>query len=472
MRPLAPIGILAAAVVFGLPAAQQDERCQLEAQALTSVGHFVRTAEGDVRWDVGGGVEATCGTKWLRADSASYYEARGELYLFGNVEYRDEGRRLEAERATYYEDERWVRSEGNVRFTDADGRSTLTGPVLHYYPRTEERSVERIFAPDRPHLTFYADTSSGPDAAPFDVDADRLHIYGDSVVAGAGRVVAVRGELTANADSMDLDLGRDELWLLGEPLVRADDMVLEGDSIRILLEEGEVREIEAWPDGSARGRELKLSAPALHLYVESGEIGRVVASAGDPDRTGAVDSAGRPAWARSESRDYVLTADSIDIRRPGGRLEQVIAVGRARARTVQAVVPGDSVLGSDWLEGDTVIGYFTQPDTAAAGGEAELTRLIAAGNARALYHLREEGEGGQKAGTDHPAVNYVIGSVIILRLEGGNVREAQVIGPGTGLYLEPLAQPPAGDTSMAAPDSLAGAARDTTPEPPAEVGSG
>lgn len=451
----------------------QEERCSLEARALGSVGHFVRTPEGDIRWDVGGGVEANCGSKWLRADSASYFEKRGVLYLFGNVEYTDEERKLVAERATYYEEGEWVRSEGNVRLTDADGRSTLEGPVLDYFPATEDRPVERIFAPERPHLTFYPEAAGEPEAEPFEVDADRMHIYGDSLIAAAGEVVAVRADLTAAADSMDLDLGRDELWLLGGPSVTANDMRLEGDSIWGLLEEGTIRAMEAWPNGRARGRELELAAPLLRLFLDSGEVVRVVASPGDPERTGAVDSPGRAPWASSESRDYRLVADSVDIQRPGGRLDRVIAVGRAHAQTLEPIVPGDSLLGSDWLEGDTIVGHFSTREAAEEAEEgAELTRLVAVGGARALYHLREDREDGSGRGTNHPAVNYVIGKIITLWLEAGEVRDARVVGPARGLYLEPRQGPQKVDTAAVATDSVAGGvARDTTPGSPAGRGS-
>ena len=466
MRGFLAIGVFAAAVAFAVPGRQDPEGCRLEI-VQTPGRHTIKTPlpDGGNRIDMGGGVEATCGTKWLRADSASYYPDRGLLYLLGDVKYTDEGRQLDAERATYYEREGWVRSEGNVRLTDAEGRSTLTGPLLDYFPAGEGRPMDRIFAPSRPHLTFYADT-----AAPFDMDADRMHIYGDSLIAAAGSVVTLRGELTTSSDSLDLDMGRDELWLLGKPVLTAGDMVLKGDSILVLMEQRRVRELRAWPNGSARGPGIELAAPALRLFVEGDEIGRAVASAGDPERTGAVDSAGRDPWAESGSRDYSLTADSIVILRPGGRLEQVIAVDRARATTLEPVAPGDSLLGNDWLEGDTITGYFTPPDSLTAGGqEAVLNRLVAAGDARALYRLREQAQG---QATNHPPVNYVIGRVITLWLEEGEVKEAQVIGPATGIYLEPL--PPRADTDVAVPDTLKDAVTDTGPLSPTgpRMGSG
>ncbi|UCC47660.1 MAG: hypothetical protein JSV41_09190 [Gemmatimonadota bacterium] len=465
MRRLLAFGIVSLLIALAPPGAQQRERCQLEIVTTPgTVTHLTKLGEGDTRLDAGGGVEATCGGKWVRADSVSWFEGRGELYLFGDVEYRDAGRTLEADQATYYRDEDRVRPEGNVQLTDHSSGSTLKGPLLDYYPQNESRPVERILAPGRPHLTFNPDTTGGDNTEPFEVDADRMHIYGDSAIAGAGRVVVVRGDLNAYGDSLDLDMGRGQLWLLRQPSVEANQMHLRGDSILVLMEDQQLREILAWPNGWAEGRELSLTAPALRLYVEAEEITRAVASAGEPARTGAVDVAGREPWARSESQDYVLVADSIDIRRPAGQLERVIAVRRARASRVQPVVPGDTLLGSDWLVGDTITGYFALVDSVPATvGEVELRRLVSAGDARALYHLRDQAGEGEAA--NQPAVNYVIGRVVTLWLEAGDVEDAQVVGPAIGVYNEPLPAAMDGDSLGLVPDSLAQAAQDTAGVP-------
>lgn len=460
MHRLLSIGLVATAAALALPQAQERRSCDWEIRATTpgAVGHLVRPSLGDAHWTVGGGVEAICGEIRVTADSASYYEKRGELYVLGNVRYRDEGRTLIADRATYYEQGDWVRSQGNVKLTDLSGRSTLTGPVLDYFPASETRATDRIYAPNRPHMTFYTDSAGASE--PFDVDADRIHIYGDSLVAAAGRVEAVRGELNAFGDSMRLDLGADEIRLLKNPRVEANDVVLEGDTILVFLEEDRVREIHAWPSGSARGRELSLAAPFLRMFVDGESVSRAVASAGDPSRTGAIDSAGRAPWARSESEEYALSADSIDILRPGGRVDKVIAVRRATAISREPVELGGGPLANDWLEGDTITGYFTASDSAAvASDETQLRRLVATGRARALYYLRKEGEGSS---TNHPPLNYVIGRTVTLWVEEGEVTEAEVL-LGTGVYLEPAARRPAADTLRAAADSAPRTTTDTLP---------
>lgn len=458
MRDITLIGVFAAgALTLAGGVQQRGSSCNLEVEALPGARSVMTTLpDGETRNDVWGGIEATCGSKWLRADSAVFYDRRGVLYLFWNIEYVEEGRTLVAERAIYYQDEDWVRAEGDVVLTDTLGGSTLSGPVLEYYPINANRQFERIFAPGRPHLVFHPGDAGPEETQPFEVDADRVHIYGDSAVAGQGSVVAVRGDLTAYGDSMDLDLGRDELWLLGSPSVEAGETLLEGDSILIVLEESQVREIQAWPNASAEGSELSLIAPLLRMFVEAEEISRAVAFAGEPERTGAVDSAGREPWAQSVSQEYVLTADSIDILRPGGQLEKVIAVDRARATTVDRLSPGGELLGTDWLEGDTITGYFAPPDSGAAGAaEVKLARLEAAGDsAKALYHIYEEAEEGEVPTL--PGVNYVIGRIVTLWLEEGEVTNARVIGPALGAYLEPMPIATVGDSTGVPPDTTGG----------------
>jgi lipopolysaccharide export system protein LptA len=452
MRSAVFSGIIVAAAAFVTAPAQQQQSCSLDVLTTPgTVSHMVKLPNGETRYDVTDGVEATCGSKWLKADSATYYQERGLLYLFGNVEYEDGAQTLEADQATYYRDADWVLCEGNVRLSDTSNGSTLTGPLLEYYPQSAARPMERIFAPQRPHLTYSAG-AGGPDDLPFEVDATRLHIYGDSAVAGAGSVVAERGDLYSLSDSMDLDLRSGQVWLLGDPQIEAEDVELGGDSILLLMQGNEVREIEAWPNASARGSELVLDAPFLRLFVEEGGVNRTVASAGDPERTGVVDSAGREPWVSSLSRDYRLVADSIDIWQPAGQLERVIAVGRAEATTMSPMVSGVDLFENDWLEGDTITGYFVPPDSAGAGeAEVELTQLVASGNARALYHILSQPEEGETPGP--PAVNYVIGRIVTLWLETGEVSQARVIGPSTGVYLEPVPVATNGDSAFV-PDTI------------------
>jgi hypothetical protein len=78
-----------------------------------------------------------------------------------------------------------------------------------------------------------------------------------------------------------------------------------------------------------------------------------------------------------------------------------------------------------------------------------------------LYHLREEAPSDQRR--EPPGVNYVIGRIVTIWLEDGEVREARVVGPSTGVYLEPLPLATNGDSILAVTDTVRASA-DTIPE--------
>ncbi len=462
-RVLVLFAALTLAAAAAAAQAQEGRKCTLS--VITPPGspsRYVQLEEG-YRLDAWDGVEATCGPSWVRADSATYYEASGVLYLYRNVEYRDDRRTLVADSAVYYRDEERVRAQGNVILTDRVSRSTLEGPVIDYFPLSEERPVERIFAPERSHLRLYADTTPG--AEPFEVDADRIHLYGDSLMAGSGDAVAVRGELSAYGDSLHLDLGNDELWLLGDPLVEAEDVSLEGDTILVLLDEGSVEEIQAWPSGAADGRDMFVAARMLRVFVSGEEVERLVAWPGTNPPP--IDSMPPGPWARAETADYILVGDSIDVERPLGILERVIAVGRARSEATEAADPLDPLLGTDWMDGDTIVGFFglgdslgehsSGSDSAPSSEETtELLRLVALGSARALYHAVDEKAAGEATG-GRPGINYVLGNVVTIWFKDSKVVEVEVIGPGTGVYLEPIPPATNGDSTVVQEDTASAA---------------
>ncbi|MGH7544803.1 MAG: hypothetical protein ACREKI_01315, partial [Gemmatimonadota bacterium] len=126
---------LLAALALGAGAAVQGPAQGCVLRVVTAPGtrsHYTQISPGVSRLDVGGGLEATCGDAWMRADSASYHEGREVLYLIGRVDYRDSTRTLQAQRVTYYAREERMVAEGNARVTVRASGSTLAGPVLHY----------------------------------------------------------------------------------------------------------------------------------------------------------------------------------------------------------------------------------------------------------------------------------------------------------------------------------------------------
>lgn len=399
-RALAAALALASLGALGI-AQERPQGCVL--QVVSSPGsrsRYTEVAPGVGKLDVGGGLEAICGSAWMRADSASYLQDSDILWLLGAVRYRDTARTLDADRVTYYGREERMIAEGRVTLTARATGSTLKGTLVHYEPRAEGRPYERIFAPRRPHLTVHGDTAAA-DGEPLEAEGERVTILGDSVVALAGDAKAWRSDFTAVADTMHIDLDTGEIRLFGSPKVTSEGTTLVGDSIRAELRDREIERAEAWPRG------------------------------------------------RATSESYILAADSIDTRFVERRLRQVIAVRGARGEMHSALARRDSLVPLDWVAGDTIVAHFEPRGPRSNGSQAsvpgnpgetqgtedanvELRELIAFGDARALYHVEDRQRPDRP-----PAVNYVRGARIRILVAAGEVKEAKVEGPSVGVYIEP-----------------------------------
>ena len=141
-----------------------------------------------------------------------------------------------------------------------------------------------------------------------------------------------------------------------------------------------------------------------------------------------------------------------------------------------AELPVDTVTGAVLAATDTTPDPESAPDPEAgapspdsllrsADGDEETDpeEIIARGRARSLYRLPPD-DSTFRAGSDAPAVHYVVGQEIRIRLDAGEVDEMRVMGQTRGVHLEPLRRatadsttagdsiPPA-DAGMALPDT-------------------
>ena len=121
--------------------------------------------------------------------------------------------------------------------------------------------------------------------------------------------------------------------------------------------------------------------------------------------------------------------------------------------------PLPEAVARDWIQGDTILGFFVQaPGDTVAGGAAEsvdapgvdpagqpeagetvLERIVVVGGegpALSLYRLAQEGDTGR------PSINFMKATRIILFMEQGDVARVEAEGPIEGIYLDPAAAPP------------------------------
>ncbi len=516
-------------VLAALPAAaasQQTRTCRQTRPSdfqriVNVVGQELLYFKDPVHWVCTGGIV-------LDADSAVMNRAASTIELVGGVLYRDTARELTSDWANYVGREDQLFARGNVRLRDLANASVITGEQLDYRRETPERPMSRMIVQGgRPHAILHpgaenagepaVDTAAGmagdtaaapPDTVPLagrapvpDSPADTataLEVWGrvieidgqDQFIAN-GDVELLRGDMRGAGQSVRYQRDDEQLTLVGHAHVENDRYRLEGERIEAVLQEDTLREIRA--DNAARlvSDELTVRAQRLRIGFSAGEIDRLEAWTRQPaspspqpkSPDSAATAVGLPAAAAPPralalAKDFHLSADSIDALADSGAIREVRAVGSARGErnpdSTAARVPG--VVASDWVQGDTIIGYFArQPVPAdsltptrrpATEGETTdsmetvLERILVVGTgapALSLYRLQPERPDCS------PPINYMQAKRIDLFLTHGEVERVEAEGPIEGRYLESTARcgAPADSAATPPPDSagtpLAGA---------------
>lgn len=370
----------------------------------------------------GGGVRYRCVEQnvVIEADSAAYYGDLATLFMVGNVHYVDQGTTLDAMQLTYYRADEWLVAQGDVRAQLEDG-STLRGPTVEYYRAVPGlRPLPRVIAPGRPTLTLQPRDSAGVAQDPVEVTADRILAEGDSLVYAGGRVVIMRPDLVARADSAVVDEGREFARLLRQPEIEARGerpFTLRGEVIDLFSRERELERVLS--SGAARvvSEDVNVAADTLDLRIAGRELERAYAWGASRAR------------ATSPGRDIV--ADSLDVRVPGGRLREVFAIGGAR---VEGAADTTRIRSDEreWLTGDTIVARF---DSTLADGDTSgtppLEWLRAEGDARSLQLVASDSAAAGP--TTRPSIHYVAGRVITVTFTNGDLDRVDVVAADSGV---------------------------------------
>ena len=244
---------------------------------------------------------------------------------------------------------------------------------------------------------------------PYEIDADRFMIDGRRFLRAGGDVVLVRDSLRALGDSLDYDQDVGAMSVWGSASVENRGFALTGASVWVTPTVGLNEEILARDDAELLGSQVTLTAPAIRVFLDNGEVNRLIAissvppleepqldttgfTPGDVERARAIaaltaradsldtaeDSVARPL---AIADDFQLTGDSIDVSSPDQVLDVVTAIGSARAEAASS----DSLVSEelpefanrDWMEGDTIIAQF---GTGVAGESTPATDSAAAGD--------------------------------------------------------------------------------------------
>lgn len=338
--------------------------------------------------------------------------------------------------------------------------------------------------------------------APYEISAERFRFEGRRYFRAGGQVEIVRDSLQAFGDSLDYDQEEGVMVVLGDARFAGQGYTLTGTSISVTPSGARSEEIVARHNAHLTGEQVDMRAPAIRLFMESGNVDLLVAlaevpplpggggdaeidtrglSPGDAERARALagastqddgaqadpDSLPRPV---AVAEDFHLTGDSIVVKSPGQRLDEVVAVGNARAERIDEDTLRTRGLPElarrDWMVGDTIIARFgpLQPsDSTAAteppppGAAPRLETLTAIGSARSFYRMFSTDTAAVGAEV-RPALHLVDGEEITIHLDGQEIVDMEVVGQTEGWHLEPqsdsvAADSAAVDSAAAEPDS-------------------
>lgn len=342
------------------------------------------------------------------------------------------------------------------------------------------------------------------DSAEYDDGGEGLNLVGDA------RVVGTAYELTGRTITMS-DPGGDasEVRALREARLVGTDVLLTAARIVVLLRNGDLDRLVATTISGSDGAEpdsldtrrpealveefvltadsLTVSAPGerLQRVVASGEA-RSVSSARDSLNTEVLPEVARKDWLEGDTviirfvgspplppmnaasdgaaapaeADTAMALDSAGLEAAmaldSAGLEAAMAMDSAGLEAATAMYSPEAVRGDSLALIEEVSDLLVEPDPTE---EADVEEIIARGRARSLYRLPPN-DSSYQAGTHPPAVHYVVGQEIRIRLVDGGVEGMQVTGQTRGVHLEPLRRAVAPDSGQVAPVDTA-VVRDT-----------
>ena len=432
MTPL----LVVALVLQGVPASQDTTTGRPCRVAVDSMGHYaeIPNADGTKTLHGGGGVLAHCdGTNTtISADSFAHYPALGRMDLIGRVVIRDTGLALDARTASYFLKDERLEAHNNVVAVNRRTGSILRGPNLRYWRAVKGiRDTVEMYATQRPTVEYRqnqpGDTSSNE---PYIIVADRLRFKGDDRMWAGGKVTVDRSDFASRSDSTLLDQTTGFGVLVGKPSVEGRGRTTTGDAgknytlvgtrIELGLAQRDIRQVKALGHGKATGSDWVLTADTIDLRIADKLLQQTFAW-GDSMRPHAI------------STLYTIQSDSLAIDSPGEVLTESRAFGSAFSTAKRdSVTPPNE---TDWITGDSLTIRFAQEqDSATNRPRSRLRQLVSRGSpARALTHHANERDTTQVG----PSINYSRGHQITLAMLKDRIDRVVVGGKADGVHLEP-----------------------------------
>jgi len=428
--------------------------CQVAIDRMPRATQSINGA--DTNYYGAGGVRAHClGTATtLAADSFAHYGAFRRMDLVGHVAIRDPGLALDANFASYFLRDERLEAHNTVIAVNRRTGTVLRGPNLTYWRAVQGvRDTVEMYATQRPTVE-YRQSQTGDTASqePYIIVGDRLRFKGDDRMWAAGKVTIDRSDFAARSDSMLLNQTTGFGVLVGKPSVEGltgetdKSYTLVGTRIELGLAQRDIRQVKALGHGKTSGADWVLTADTIDLRIADKLLQQTFAW-GDSSRPHAI------------SALYTIQSDSLAIDSPGEILTESRAFGNAfsTAKRDSTTPPKET----DWITGDSLTIRFAQEqDSLTNRPRSRLRQLVSRGApARALTHHRDERD-TTKAG---PSINYSRGHQITLAMLKDRIDRVVVAGKSDGVHLEPRPAVVADSVKRAKSDST----RPARPAPPA-----
>ena len=439
---------------------------------IDSIGHTYREitgANGEKSAHGGGGVLGHCeGTgSTISADSFAHYSALGRLDLIGRVQIRDTGMTLDARTASYFLKDERLEAHNNVVAVNRRTGSVLRGPNLLYWRAAKGiRDTVAMYATQRPTVEYRQNASGDTlSSEPYIIVGDRLRFKGDDRMWAAGKVTIDRSDFASRSDSMLLDQTTGFGVLVGKPSVEGrgrattgetgKSYTLVGTRIELGLAQRDIRQVKALGKGKATGTDWVLTADTIDLRIADRLLQQTFAW-GDSMRPHAI------------STLYTIQSDSLAIDSPGEILTESRAFGNAfsTAKRDSLTPPKET----DWITGDSLTIRFAQEqDSVTKRPRSRLRQLVSRGSpARALTHHPNQQANPKDTTKTGPSINYSRGHQITLAMLKDRIDRVIVAGKSDGVHLEPRPAVVADSLKRAQADSTrpAPSARPAPPPPP------
>jgi hypothetical protein len=411
---------------------KQATKCNFQSQRLSTD----TIPGGGSLGFLGGNVIIRCPNRKITVTGDSAEDRPDGYHMIGHAVYDEPRFHVAADFLNYFTADERVVAVGNVNGKLLPSGSTLVGPIAEYKRITPTHPREEMTARSRPTITIIEKDSAGKPAPPTTVVAEMVHMDGDSLIYASGHVVITRpnavvttpktpaGGITATADSVFMDQGKETMRLMRQPLMSGKTdrpFTLKGDLIDLYSSNKKLQRVIARANAVATSDSMRITSDTIDLRVKNDLLQHAYAW-------------GKVSRAHALSPTQNVDADSLDVTMPDQKVRLIRALAQAFAHgkpdtTRFRVEKPDT---TDWLRGDTITAHFDTLGAKDTSKTPPIRQMLALGNASSWYHMAAN-DSAQRC----PAINAVSARRITIDFDKQKVATVTAIDSVVGVYIEP-----------------------------------